>query len=54
MSTTYRTESRRERHRHTRLLQWWNRFVMLVGYAVILYELARGVIYLLVLLGGTQ
>ena len=53
MTTMYKTTSRRERRRRARL-QWWNRFVMLVGYAAILYELARGVVYLLVLLGGMQ
>lgn len=31
----------------------WHRFVLLVGYAALLYALARGIIYVLVLLGGT-
>lgn len=51
MSTAYRATSRRERRRRDRL-RWWNRFVLLIGYAAILYEVSRGVVYLLVLLGG--
>ena len=34
-------------------LSLWHRFVLLVGYAALLYALARGIIYVLVLLGGT-
>jgi len=32
----------------------WHRFVLLVGYASLLYGAARGVVYLLVLLGGAS
>lgn len=35
-----------------RHLSLWSRFVLLVGYATLLYGLARGVIWVLVLLGG--
>lgn len=37
------------RHR----MSLWNRFVLLVGYLTLLYAAARGIIYVLVLLGGT-
>lgn len=30
----------------------WNKFVLAVGYASLLYALARGIVYVLVLLGG--
>ena len=41
------------RHRAARKrLSWWNRFVLVVGYAAILYGVIRGVVYVLVLLGG--
>ena len=33
-------------------LSLWNRFVLLVGYVALLYALARGIVYLLVLLNG--
>lgn len=33
-------------------LSLWHKFVLLVGYAALLYGAARGVIYLLVLLEG--
>ena len=44
--------SPRERRRAGRKLSLWHKFVLLVGYATLLYGLARGVIYLLVLLDG--
>lgn len=38
--------------RRRKRLGLWNTFVLLVGYGTLLYGLARGLIYLLVLLGG--
>ncbi len=35
-------------------LKIWRRFVLTVGYAAILYLLARGVVYVLVLLEGLK
>lgn len=49
--TSYRIEGRREKRRGGRM-GLWHRFVLLVGYAALLYGLIRGVLYLLVLLGG--
>ena len=40
---------RRVRKRRRGFRRVWNGFVMLAGYAAILYFLARGVVYLLVL-----
>ena len=37
---------------HRARLSLWHKFVLLVGYAALLYGAARGVIYLLVLLEG--
>ena len=51
MAEVYEPTAHREKRRRPRF-RWWNRFVMLVGYAAILYETARGIIYLLVLIGG--
>ncbi len=48
--TTYSREARRQR-RAPRLSRW-HRFVLLVGYAALFYALARGVIWVLVWLGG--
>lgn len=42
------TSPRRRRAR----LSLWHKFVLLIGYATLLYALAQGVIYVLVLLGG--
>ena len=44
----FQPPSRRERRRQTRR-RVWNRIVMAIGYAAILYNLVRGVLYLLVL-----
>lgn len=41
-----------ERGRKPRRYSLWTCFVLLVGYATLLYSLARGVIYLLTLMGG--
>lgn len=49
--TTYRINSRRERRREARI-RAWHRFVLAVGYAALLYSLGRGIVYLLVRLGG--
>lgn len=38
--------------RRPKRLSLWHRFVLLIGYASLLYLLARGVIWVLVLLGG--
>lgn len=38
--------------RRRRRMSLWNRFVLMVGYIALLYLLARGIIYILVLLGG--
>ena len=46
------TPTRRRRRRGRSKLRIWNGFVMIVGYAALLYGLARGVVYVLVLLGG--
>lgn len=35
-------------------LSLWHRFVLLVGYAAIFYGLARGAVYVLVLLEGLR
>lgn len=43
----------RRGHRRARL-SLWHRFVLLVGYAALIYGLIRGGIYVLVLLGGLQ
>ena len=43
----------RGRPRHARMSRW-NRFVLLVGYAALLYAAARGIVYLLVLLNGAM
>ncbi len=42
----------RGKHRKATRIKIWNRFVLIVGYGTILYALARGVVYVLVLLGG--
>ncbi|MBQ9264655.1 MAG: hypothetical protein IJ189_10700 [Clostridia bacterium] len=49
-------EHRTDRHRRYRVrrMSLWHRFVMLVGYAAILYGLIRGIVYVLVLLEGMQ
>lgn len=51
--TTWTTAPRRRRQRRARL-SLWNRFVLLIGYAALLYGLARAGIYVLVLLGGAS
>lgn len=40
------------RTRRRRRWRLWHRFVLLVGYAALLYGLVRGAVYLLVLLEG--
>jgi len=47
--TSWRIENRRSRRPRIGL---WHRFVLAVGYAAIGYGLVRGVLYVLVLLGG--
>ena len=42
----------RRRWFRRRKLSLWHKFVLLVGYATLLYAAARGVIYLLVVLEG--
>ena len=49
--TSVRIENRREARGRKRM-GLWHRFVLLVGYATILYALVRGVVYVLVLLEG--
>ena len=49
--TSWSVADRGKRRKATRI-KIWNRFVLLVGYATILYALARSVVYVLVLLGG--
>ena len=44
MGMMYRLTSRRERRRH-KALRIWNTFVMIVGYAAVLYELISWGIY---------
>ena len=51
MSKMYRLTSRRDRRRR-RVFRIWNIFVMIVGYAAILYELVSWGIYLYVQLTG--
>lgn len=41
----------RKRRRRARLCLW-HKFVLLVGYGTLLYSIARGVVYLLVLMNG--
>lgn len=43
---------RKEKRVRRARLSGWHKFVLLVGYAALLYGAARGVIYLLVLLEG--
>ena len=49
--TSVRIENRREARGRKRM-GLWHRFVLLVGYAALLYGAIRGVLYLLVVLGG--
>lgn len=41
-----------ERCRKTCRYSLWTCFVLLVGYATLMYSFARGIIYLLTLMGG--
>lgn len=45
-------ERRKRPKKSRKRLSLWSKFVMLVGYATLLYSAASGVIYLLVLLKG--
>ncbi len=51
-SATATTRKEHPRRYRMRRLSLWHRFVLLVGYATILYALVRGVVYVLVLLEG--
>ena len=44
----------RKGRRERRGMSLWHRFVLLVGYAAILYALVRGVVYVLVVLEGMK
>ncbi len=44
----------RKARRGNRRMSLWHRFVLLVGYAAILYALVRGVVYVLVVLEGMK
>ena len=50
MAEEIRRERGARRERRKPRLSLWSRFVMLAGYAAILYGLIRGAVYLLVLL----
>ena len=53
LMTDYQIEARKPRRRSGRL-SLWHRFVLLVGYAAILYAVVRGAVYVLVLLEGMR
>ena len=46
----FRSEKKKEEKRNRYGL--WTCFVLLVGYATLLYSVIRGIIYLLTLIGG--
>ena len=50
MNATYVPRSKRKRAR----LSLWHKFVLLVGYGTLLYSIARGVVYLLVLMNDLK
>lgn len=51
--TDYQIGARKTGRRSGRL-SLWHRFVLLVGYAAILYAVVRGAVYVLVLLEGMR
>ena len=51
--TDYQIEARKPRRKSGRL-SLWHRFVLLVGYAAILYAAVRGAVFVLVLLEGMR